>query len=163
MGDGDSPVLLVRSFWRRFPPGAGERGAASPTAAPSPSPGSKYGSWTCLGAAPGLAQRGTREDARGLGLHPHPGVEGTGARIGDPPPRPNVLSGPQGSKGVSDRLACPGSRSRQGPARPGNPRPRALAPCAGYLPSLCGCRGGARRASRVGARSALPAELTSFP
>lgn len=33
---------------------------------------------------------------------------------GTAPHRPNVRTGPQGSKGVSDRLACPGFRSRQG-------------------------------------------------
>lgn len=114
------------------------------------------------GSRPGPA-RNQRRRSRPR-ITPAPG--GGGDRCSDrgpPPHRPNVRTGPQGSKGVSDRLACPGSQSRQGPSRPGNPQPRALAPCAGYLPSVCGCRGGARRASRVGARSALPAELTSFP
>lgn len=124
-------------LWFR-PPGGGGFTYRRP-----PYSGSKYGSWTCLGAVPGLAQRGTGEGARCLGLHSQlGGWTGAGG-----PALSLTPHGPRTSKGVSDSLACPGPLGRyKVPSGPGTREPPALAPCAGYLPSLCSYRGGARRA-----------------
>lgn len=118
--DGESLGLPVRSFWQQSPPTLQPRGVGPLPPPLPPYPGSKYGSWTCLPAAPGLAQHSSGED-KPLAASDYTGTRGwRGSGLGSrEPPSPIPARGE--AKGFPDRLACPDPRSPQGPSQAWKP------------------------------------------